>query len=164
MDDWKALRRAGNEAYDDGRMVDACEAYGRALEALAREDEEGRTRETYVMRVNRAMARVKRGMFEGAIDDCEYVVRRPVQAGPKAVCKALVRRAWALEGIGDAQGALKALKAAKKIEPKNAVIVAALRNYTSTFHIAVVLNKASPEVLARQPKFKSFRPETRVRS
>ena len=40
MDDWKALRRAGNEAYDDGRMVDACEAYGRALEALAREDEE----------------------------------------------------------------------------------------------------------------------------
>ena len=41
-------------------------------------------------------------MFERAMDDCEYVVRRPVQAGPKAVCKALVRRAWALEDPGRA--------------------------------------------------------------
>ena len=48
-------------AYDDGRMVDACEAYGRALEALAREDEEGGRGSACVLRVNRAMARVKRG-------------------------------------------------------------------------------------------------------
>jgi len=162
-DDSVTHGRRGNEAYDDGRFVDACEAYGRALEASARgEGGGGTTTETCVTRVNRAMAFVKRGMFEEAIEDCEYVLRKPVQAGPKAVCKALVRRAWALEGIGDAEGAMASLNAAKKIEPNNAVILAALRNYTSVFHLACVLNKASPEVLARQPKFKSFRPETRV--
>jgi len=160
-DDSVTHGRRGNEAYDDGRFVDACESYGRALEASAREGG-GTTRETCVTRVNRAMAFVKRGMFEEAIEDCEYALRKPVQAGPKVVCKALVRRAWALEGIGDAEGAMASLNAAKKIEPNNAVILAALRNYTSVFHLAVVLNKASPEVLARQPKFKSFRPETRV--
>ena len=71
------------------------------------------------------------------------------------------RRARAREGVGDVEAALADLRAAEKIDPHDALIQSALNNFTSVFHIAVVLDRASPEVLARQPAWRNFKPETR---
>ena len=65
------------------------------------------------------------------------------------------------EGVGDVEAALADLRAAEKIDPHDALIQSALNNFTSVFHIAVVLDRASPEVLARQPAWRNFKPETR---
>jgi hypothetical protein len=95
-------------------------------------------------------------MFEEAMEDAKYVIDRPLEAGPKVLCKAFYRLSKALEGVGDAEGAESALLSAKKIEPNNPVVKQALRNLSSVFHLIVVLNRATPEVLSRQQKYCDF--------
>ena len=161
-------KRAGNAAYDAEAYMEATREYDAAIEAceavLARveerreeeDDATGVKRTLCAVRCNRAAAKTKRKMFEEAMEDAKYVIDRPLEAGPKVLCKAFYRLARALEGVGDAEGAESALLSAKQIEPNNPVVKQALRNLSSVFHLIVVLNRASPEVLSRQGKYRDF--------
>jgi len=169
-----ARKRAGNAAYDAEAYMEATREYDAAIEACEavlarveerREEEEeeeeeddatGVKRTLCAVRCNRAAAKTKRKMFEEAMEDAKYVIDRPLEAGPKVLCKAFYRLARALEGVGDAEGAESALLSAKQIEPNNPVVKQALRNLSSVFHLIVVLNRASPEVLSRQGKYRDF--------
>lgn len=166
--DIDARKRAGNAAYDAELYMEATREYDAAIEACeaclenathdvdADFDATGVRRTLCAVRCNRAAAKTKRKMFEEAMEDARYVIDRPLEAGPKVLCKALYRLSKALEGVGDAEGAESALLSAKKIEPNNPVVKQALRNLSSVFHLIVVLNRASPEVLSRQPKYCDF--------
>ena len=165
-------KRAGNAAYDAELYMEATREYDAAIEACeaclenaTRDDDDdaegdfdatGARRTLCALRCNRAAAKTKRKMFEEAMEDARYVIDRPLEAGPKVLCKAFYRMSKALEGVGDAEGAESALLSAKKIEPNNPVVKQALRNLSSVFHLIVVLNRASPEVLSRQPKYRDF--------
>ena len=165
-------KRAGNAAYDAELYMEATREYDAAIEACeaclenaTRDDDDdaegdfdatGARRTLCALRCNRAAAKTKRKMFEEAMGDARYVIDRPLEAGPKVLCKAFYRMSKALEGVGDAEGAESALLSAKKIEPNNPVVKQALRNLSSVFHLIVVLNRASPEVLSRQPKYRDF--------
>ena len=166
--DIDARKRAGNAAYDAELYMEATREYDAAIEACeaclenathdddADFDATGVRRTLCAVRCNRAAAKTKRKMFEEAMEDARYVIDRPLEAGPKVLCKAFYRLSKALEGVGDAEGAESALLSAKKIEPNNPAVKQALRNLSSVFHLIVVLNRASPEVLSRQPKYRDF--------
>jgi tetratricopeptide (TPR) repeat protein len=166
--DVDARKRAGNAAYDAELYMEATREYDAAIEACeaclknATHDDDddfdatGVRRTLCAVRCNRAAAKTKRKMFEEAMEDAKYVIDRPLEAGPKVLCKAFYRLSKALEGVGDAEGAESALLSAKKIEPNNPVVKQALRNLSSVFHLIVVLNRATPEVLSRQQKYCDF--------
>ena len=162
---FEANRVAGNEAYDREAFVEATARYTECVEALEKRlgsaEGEGTARRACAIRANRAACFVKRGKHELAMEDASWVIARPLEAGPGILAKALYRRSRAHEGVGDAEAALADLRAAEKIDPHDALIQSGLKNFTSVFHVALVLDRASPEVLARQPAFKNFKPETR---
>lgn len=167
-DAFDALRRAGNEAYDREAYVEATRAYTRALATIEAHalatigDADARTmRRACALRANRAACYVKRRKSARAMEDATWVIARPLDAGPAILVKALYRRARANELIGDVEAAIADLRAAEKIDPHDALIQNGLKQFTSVFHLAVVLDRASPEVLARQPAFRNFKPETR---
>lgn len=163
--DLEAIRVAGNEAYDREAFVEATARYTECVEALEKRlgsaEGEGTARRACAIRANRAACFVKRGKHALAMEDASWVIARPLEAGAGILAKALYRRARAHEGVGDVEAALADLRAAEKIDPHDALIQSALNNFTSVFHIAVVLDRASPEVLARQPAWRNFKPETR---
>ncbi len=162
---FEAIRVAGNEAYDREAFVEATALYTECVEALEKRlgsaEGEGTVRRACAIRANRAACFVKRGKHELAMEDASWVIARPLEAGPGILVKALYRRSRAHEGVGDAEAALADLRAAEKIDPHDTLIQSGLKNFTSVFHVALVLDRASPEVLARQPAFKNFKPETR---
>lgn len=162
---FEANRVAGNAAYDRERFVEATARYTECVEALEKRlgsaEGEGTARRACAIRANRAACFVKRGKHALAMEDASWVIARPLEAGAGILAKALYRRARAHEGVGDVEAALADLRAAEKIDPHDALIQSALNNFTSVFHIAVVLDRASPEVLARQPAWRNFKPETR---
>jgi len=155
-------RAAGNAAFDLERFIEASQAYSLALESWEQLPNKS-THDACVVRANRAAAWCKRKRWVEATEDCSWVIARPLEAGPRCVAKALFRRAFAHEGIGDAEAAEADLRAAAKIYPNDKLIANHLKNLKSVFHIAVVLDRASPEVLARQARYKRFHPETRRR-
>ena len=146
-------------------FVEATARYTECVEALEKRlgsaEGEGTARRACAIRANRAACFVKRGKHALAMEDASWVIARPLEAGAGILAKALYRRARAHEGVGDVEAALADLRAAEKIDPHDALIQSALNNFTSVFHIAVVLDRASPEVLARQPAWRNFKPETR---
>lgn len=155
-------RAAGNAAFDRERFIEASHAYSLALESWERLPKKS-THDACKVRTNRAAAWCKRKKWFEAMEDCSWVIARPLEAGPRTVAKALFRRAFAHEAIGDAEAAEADLRAAAKICPNDQLIALGLKNLESVFHIAVVLDRASPEVLARQKRYKRFCPETRSR-
>ena len=159
MNSFERHRAAGNGAFDSGRFIEASEEYTQALQFSIEKSE---AHDVCVVRANRAAAFCKRQKWQEAMEDCSWVIARPLEAGPVCLAKSLFRRAFAHEGIGDAESAIRDLRAAEKLCPNDAFIKNHLRNYESPYHLVVVLNRASKETLARQKQFRRFKPETRV--
>jgi tetratricopeptide (TPR) repeat protein len=116
-------------------------------------------RKRCVVRCNRAAVLGKRGEFEASLADCQYCIDRPIACGTRVLVKALFRKSFACEGVGDAEASIRALRAAENIEPDNANVRQAIRNLQCVFHLIVVLDRASPEVLSRQSRFQNFKAE-----
>ena len=159
----------GDAMYDVERYIAACAAYDDAVSAIEEalvltnaleEEEEARSfwmRKMCVVKANRAACLNKRQMPKEAIEDCECVIAHGVGvAPPEVVVKAFYRRGCAFERMGDADAAIASFEYALQIEPTNEMVRLHLKKFKCVFHRACVLHKASPEVLARQTKFRNF--------
>jgi len=162
----------GDLAYDAERYIVACEHYDAALEALEKLEKFDdvlsargvRVKESvFIVRTNRAACRKHRKMFQEAIEDCNFVIFAGGAAPTRCVVKAFYRRARAHEGLGDADAAILDFQRTLQIEPNNEAALKALKKFDCVFHRACVLHNASPEVLARQSKFKNFTSRPKLR-
>jgi len=155
----------GDAMYDVERYIAACAAYDDAVSAieealvLTNEEEESRSfwmRKLCVVKANRAACLNKRQMPKEAIEDCDCVIAHGGMCAPEVVVKAFYRRGVAFERMGDADAAIASFDYALQIEPTNEMVRLHLKKFKCVFHRACVLHKASPEVLARQTKFRNF--------
>jgi tetratricopeptide (TPR) repeat protein len=160
-------KAAGDAMYDVERYIAACAAYDDAVAAIEEalvltneeEEEESRSfwmRKMCVVKANRAACLNKRQMPKEAIEDCDCVIAHGGVCAPEVVVKAFYRRGCAFERMGDADAAIASFEYALQIEPTNEMVRLHLKKFKCVFHRACVLHKASPEVLARQTKFRNF--------